>query len=95
MAGSESRIVECINLMVMKKVYWTLVAIFVAAVSIFSGFLRPDLPETAFSSIVSAIPTASTAAGRTVSPTVSIAIEGNTLSLHDALPILICNTCLS
>lgn len=31
MAGSESRIVECINLMVMKKVYWTLVAIFVAA----------------------------------------------------------------
>lgn len=32
MAGFESRIVECINLlMVMKKVYWTLVAIFVVA----------------------------------------------------------------
>ena len=32
MAGFESRIVECINLlMVMKNVYWTLVAIFVVA----------------------------------------------------------------
>ena len=56
------------------------------AASIFSGFLRPDLPKAAFSSIVSAMPAVSTAAGRTISSTVSVAVEGNTPSAFPVCP---------
>lgn len=56
------------------------------ASSIFSGFLRPDLPKAAFSSIVSAMPAVSTAAGRTILSTVSVAVEGNTPSAFPVCP---------
>ena len=56
------------------------------ASSIFSGFLRPDLPKAAFSSIVSTMPAVSTAAGRTISSTVSVAVEGNTPSAFPVCP---------